>query len=32
MPNHTLQRTGRTVVLPTLLVQTLMGGGFTARR
>jgi hypothetical protein len=32
MPNHTLQRTGRTVVLPTLLVQTLMGGGFAARR
>jgi hypothetical protein len=30
--NHMLQRTGGTVGVPTLLGQTPVGGGFTARR
>jgi hypothetical protein len=32
IPNHTLQRTGGTVAMPTLLVHTRVGGGFAARR
>jgi hypothetical protein len=31
-PNHMLQRTGGTAVMPRLLVQTRVGGGFAARR
>ena len=31
-PNHTLQRTGGTVVMPTLVVHTRLAGGFAARR
>jgi hypothetical protein len=31
-PNHTLQRTGETVAVLTLLVQTQVSGGFAARR
>jgi hypothetical protein len=31
-PNHTLQRTGGTVAVPPRLVQTRVGGGFSARR
>jgi hypothetical protein len=31
MTNHTRQRTGGTVAMPTLLVQTWVGGGFAAR-
>jgi hypothetical protein len=30
--NHTLQRTGGTVAVPTLLVQTQVGGGVAAHR
>jgi hypothetical protein len=31
LPNQTLQRMGGTVAVPTVLVQTQVGGGFTAR-
>jgi hypothetical protein len=31
-PNHTLQRTGGTVAMPTLWIHTRVGGGFAARR